>query len=249
MSTPDLHLMTCLVLNDEGRIVSTREPEASRGPLFTLVRSATSCAWAVRADVPPDLASELDRLARDEPPTFDLQDAPVHADRYVSLLGGRIASSQVPVTKTRRSDGPAFDFPDSLVPSADLVVVEDERLLQHNFRGWVAGEIAAGRSPVLAIVEHGFPVSICFCARRSDVAAEAGLDTAEAYRGKGYGPRVTAAWALAIRASGRIPLYSTSWTNHASLAVVRKLNLVAYASHWGLSDGRLPISAGAAVSG
>lgn len=224
------------MLNDEGRIISTREPEASRGPLFTLVRSATSCAWAVRADVPTDLASELDRLARDEPPTFDLRDAPVHTDRYVSLLGGRIASSQVSVTKTRRSDGPAFEFPDSLAQSADVVVVEDERLLERNFRGWVPGEIAAGRSPVLAIVENGYPVSICFCARRSDVAAEAGLDTAEAYRGRGYGPRVTAAWALAIRTSGRIPLYSTSWTNHASLAVARKLNLVAYASDWGLSD-------------
>src|SRR2546423_11937284 len=132
MSTPDLHLRTCLVLNDEGRIISTREPEASRGPLFTLVRSAISCAWAVRADVPADLASELDRLARDEPPASGLRDAPVHADRYVSLLGGRIASSQVPVTKTRRSDGPAFEFPDSLAQFADVVVVEDERLLEHN---------------------------------------------------------------------------------------------------------------------
>ena len=130
MSTPDLHLRTSLVLNDEGRIISTREPEARRGPLFTLVRSATSCAWALRADLPPDLAGELDRLARDEPPTIDLRDAPVHADRYISLLGGRIASSQVPVTKTHRSDEPAFEFPDSLAHSADVVVVEDERLLE-----------------------------------------------------------------------------------------------------------------------
>jgi predicted GNAT family acetyltransferase len=94
----------------------------------------------------------------------------------------------------------------------------------------VAGEIEAGRSPVLAVVEAGHAVSVCFCARRSDVAAEAGLQTAEAFRGRGFGTRVTAAWALAIRASGRIPLYSTSWTNGASLAVARKLGLVAYAS-------------------
>ena len=89
---------------------------------------------------------------------------------------------------------------------------------------------------MLAIVENGDPVSICFCARRSGVAAEAGVQTAEAYRGRGYGADVTAAWALAIRTSGRIPLYSTSWTNHASLAVARKLSLVAYASSWSLSD-------------
>jgi hypothetical protein len=236
MSTPDLHLSTLLVLNDEGRIVATREPEATRGPLFGLVRSAISCAWAIRADVPNDVARELDCFAREEPPTFNLRDAPLHAERYVSLLKSRIAPSQTAVTKIRQSDGPAFEFPDSLAPSVDAVVVQDEGLLQRNFRGWVAGEIDAGRAPVLAIVENGYPVSICFCARRSEVAAEAGVDTAEPYRGRGYAPRVTAAWALAIRKSGRIPLYSTSWTNDASLAVARKLGLVAYASSWGLSD-------------
>ena len=82
----------------------------------------------------------------------------------------------------------------------------------------------------------GYPVSICFCARRSGEAAEAGLDTAEGYRGRGYGPRVTALWATAIRRSGLVPLYSTSWSNQASLAVARKLGLVAYASSSGLSD-------------
>lgn len=118
----------------------------------------------------------------------------------------------------------------------DIVVVEDERLLERNFSGWVPGEIAAGCAPVLAIIEDGYPVSVCFCARRSDSAAEAGVDTAQAFRGRGFAPRVTAAWALAIRATGRVPLYSTAWTNGASLAVARKLGLTAYASTWSLSD-------------
>ncbi len=236
MSTPGLHLKTEFILNGEGRILSTREPGARRGPLFSLVRSATCCAWAVRADVPKAIASELDRLAREEPPAFDLRNAPVYADRYMSLVGGRIASGHEAVTKIRQSGGPAFTFPDAVAQFADVVVVEDERLLDHNFRGWVPGEIAAGRSPVLAVVEDGYPVSVCFCARRSDGAAAAGLNTAEAYRGRGFAPRLTAAWALAIRASGRIPLYSTAWTNDASLAVARKLGLVAYASDWSLFD-------------
>lgn len=236
MSTPDLHLKTAFVLNGEGRITATREPGASRGPLFSLVRSSTCCAWAVRADVPKDLASELDVLAREEPPVLDLRDAPVHANQYMSLLGGRMGAGHEAGGTPRQSAGPAFTFPDAVLQPADVVVVEDERLLEQNFRGWVVGEIAGGRSPVLAVVEDGYPVSVCFCARRSDLAAEAGLETAEAFRGRGFGPRVTAAWALAIRASGRIPLYSTSWTNIASLAVARKLGLAAYASGWSLSD-------------
>lgn len=230
MSTPHLHLRTLFVFNDEGRIVSTREPGATPGPLFGFIRSATSCAWAIRADVPNDLADELARLAREEPPASNLRDAPVHAPRYIALLAGRIGP--VGVTKTRQSDGPAFEFPRSLASLSDIAVVEHEALLQNNFKGWVPGEIAAGRAPVMAIIEDGQPVSIYFCARLSDAATEAGLETAEAYRGRGYGPRVTAAWAMAIRASGRIPLYSTSWTNNASLAVARKVGLAAYASAW-----------------
>ncbi len=225
MTTPDLQLRTLYVLNSDGRITSTREPEpVSTAPAFALIRSVTDCAWAVRADVPDDVAAELDRLAREEPPAADLRDPPVHADRYISLVGGRIWA------------GPAFAFREQLGQPAGVVVVRDESMLERNFRGWTPGEIAAGRSPVLAVLEDGYPVSICFCARRSDSAAEAGLETAEAFRGRGYGSRVTAAWALAIRASGRVPLYSTAWSNAASLAVARKLGLVAYASHWSLIE-------------
>ena len=220
------------MLNDEGRITSTREPGLSPGPLFSLVRSSTGCAWAVRADVPHDVARELDAAARQEPPLVNLQDAPVHADRYLSVLTGATPSGE----QVRQSAGPAFMFPDTITESGDVVIVDDERLLQHNFRGWIVGEIAAGCSPVIAVIRDGYPVSICFSARSSDVAAEAGVETAEAFRGQGFGPRVTAAWALKIRASGRIPLYSTWWANSASLVVARKLGLIAYASNWSLSD-------------
>jgi hypothetical protein len=190
----------------------------------------------VRADVPEDIANELEGLAREEPPVLNARDAPVHADRYMSLVRDHIGSEQQDQERIRQSAGPAFTFPDAITPPADVVVVDDEQLLQHNFRGWVAGEIAAGRLPVIAVPKDGVPVSICFCARRSDLAAEAGVETAEAFRGLGLGPRVTAAWALAIRAEGRIPLYSTSWTNSASLSVARKLGLIAYASGWSISD-------------
>ena len=49
-------------------------------------------------------------------------------------------------------------------------------------------------------------MSICFCARRSDAAAEAGVETAERSRGRGLAARATAGWASAVRASGRVSL-------------------------------------------
>src|SRR5262249_52517812 len=114
----------------------------------------------------------------------------------------------------------------------DAVRIDDERLLATHFRGWVVGEIAAGRSPVLGILDDQNPVSVCFCARASASAAEAGVETAAPYRGRGLASRAVIAWASALRAEGRTPLYSTQWTNHASLAVCRKLELIPYASIW-----------------
>ena len=223
MTTADLHLRTSFVFDDDGRIVATREPRPSPGPAFRFVRDARTYVWAVRSDVPGDIAAEIDAIARDENPEADLRDPPVHAERYASLLGGRVTS------------GPAYSFPRVLPDPGEVVLVDDLRQLERNFQGWVAEEIP-GCSPVVAIMEEGHCVSVCFCARRSEVAAEAGLETVEAFRGRGLAPRVTTAWALAIRASGRIPLYSTSWENRSSLRVARRLGLQIYASSWSMND-------------
>ena len=223
MSSPTLHLNTLFLLDGKGRIRGTREPEPRPGPLFVLIRGTTTCAWAVRADVPQNLANELEALAREEPPISDFRSTPVHAERYTSLVRGKVYS------------GPAFEFPEEIAQPQGTVFIEDIDLLNHHFSGWTEDEVPE-RTPIVGVVENGHAVSVCCCSRRSDVAAEAGLETAEAYRGRGLGPRVTAAWALAVRASGRVPLYSTSWSNDASLAVARKLGLVAYASAWSISQ-------------
>jgi len=214
-------LRTRYALDEHGRMRSTREPEPAPAPLFTLLRSASSCAWAVRADVPREPAAELDRLAGEEPPIQDPLAGPLHADRYLSLVGGGIGS------------GPTFTFPARIEAAADVTCVDSLQMLERHFRGWTAAEIP-GRSPILAVMDGGYPISVCFCARLSETAAEAAVETAAAFRGRGFAARVTAAWAVAIRASGRTPLYSTSWTNAPSRGVARKLGLVHYCSDWGL---------------
>jgi len=221
--TPELQLRTLFALNATGRIVSTLEQDPSAGPAFALIRGRTSCAYAVHADVPEELAGQLIALAQSEPPVYDFKDDPVHANRYTSLLPGRVDS------------GPAFTFPEVLPTPRDIVVVTNLSQLERHFHGWTADELPE-RAPILGLVEDGYPVSVCFCARRSAVAAEAGLDTAAGFRGRGLGPQVTAAWAHAVRSAGLLPIYSTSWSNDASLAVARKLGLEMCASDWSLYD-------------
>lgn len=236
MTSPALQLQTLFTLNRDNRIVSTREPGGARGPLFCLIRGVDACAWATRADLPKGVSDELQYLAQLEPPTSHFHAPPMHAADILSVLAAHIAPECDQAAKRSRSDGPAFAFPTSLVQPTDVTIIEDEATLRHNFGDWRPGEISAGRSPVFAIVEGEHPVSICFCARSSSIAAEAGVDTASAWRGRGFAPRVVGAWALAIRASGRTPLYSTAWTNNASLSVARKLGLIPYAGDWSLYD-------------
>ena len=221
MSTPELHLRTLFRLDGNGRIVGTREPEPSPGALFCLVRGTTDCAWAVRADVPQDIAAELDRLAREETPVADFRDPPVHAERYIALVEG------VP------DSGPAFTLPEELARPHGTVLIDDVDALRHHFSELTASEVPH-RTPIVAVVEEGRAVSVCFSSRRSHEAAECGVETAAGYRGRGLASRVTAAWAQAVRAYGLTPLYSTSWSNAPSLAVARKLGLAPYASRWSI---------------
>lgn len=229
-------MRTAFVLNAQNRIQSTREPDSTHGPLLALARGAESCAWAVRDDVPSDVAGQLDSLARCETGTSDLHEPPRHAKQYISLLRHLVVNRAVLDSKLRESDGPAFVFPGTIPDLGVAVRIEEEELLNRHLHGWLPGEIAAGRYPVMAVVLDGYPVSACCCARRSSVAAEAGVDTAAAYRRRGFGPIVTSAWARAVRAEGLTPLYSTAWTNNASLAVASKLGLVPYASTWKLNE-------------
>jgi GNAT superfamily N-acetyltransferase len=222
LATPRLQLETLFVLSERGRILSTREPLPSPGPAFMLIRGSTEVAWAVRVDVSDELADELADLARQEPVCAEWERPPIHARRYQDALRGRVGW------------GPAFAFPESLASPGGVVAIHDEAPLRRHFTGWAAGEIEAGAAPMMGVLVDGHAVSVCFCARRSVVAAEAGLETAPAFRGRGLAGRVTTAWADAVRAWGRTPLYSTSWANASSLAVARKLGLKMYATNWSI---------------
>ena len=223
MIDPGELLALRIVLDKRGRILRSNEPPPNdRVPRLAMIRSATSCAWALRADVDDAVAAQLAELANSEPPMRELRDVPVHAARYRELLGGAIDS------------GPSFAFPDTL-PSEPLVELDALAPLVRYLRGWNADELPE-RRPILAICDGADAISVCFCARRSATAAEAGVDTSASHRGRGLAARVTAAWARAIHASGRTPVYSTSWTNTASLAVARKLGLVQYATQLNIVD-------------
>ncbi|MGI8968757.1 MAG: GNAT family N-acetyltransferase [Chloroflexota bacterium] len=91
------------------------------------------------------------------------------------------------------------------------------------------------RESCFAVIEDSVAVSLCFSARLTARAVEAGVETAVGYWGRGYAATVVTAWACAVHATGRIPQYSTSWENLASQAVARKLRLIQYGVDLSLS--------------
>jgi hypothetical protein len=221
VSDPALQLRTLYNLDQRGRLVSTREPGAHRPPRFVLIRGRAACVWGIRDDIPDAIAGEIAELAATEP-DVPFEDEPLQAQRYMSLVGGRMES------------GPAFEFPSDLMMPEGITLIEEPEQLMGELAD-LAPEIDE-RWPIYGVLDGGRAVSVCFCARLSDKAAEAGVNTIEAYRGRGLAPRVVGAWGSAIRASGRVPLYSTSWRNTASRSVAVKLGLRVYASDWNLAD-------------
>jgi RimJ/RimL family protein N-acetyltransferase len=136
--------------------------------------------------------------------------------------------------------GPAYWIPEDVQGvvrlSANVVLISESnaKVVQETFP-WALPLIAEQENgPVVAAIEHDRAVSICFCSRRPAQATEAGLETLEAYRGKGYATAVVAAWAAEVRRLGCIPLYGTSWDNLASQAVARKLGMKLYGEDWSI---------------
>ncbi|MGI8826748.1 MAG: GNAT family N-acetyltransferase [Chloroflexota bacterium] len=208
----------------DGRIRSINEPGGASAPRFFLGRTRTGNVWRFRQDLPEDTVRRLESLVANEPVHDDLRAEPRNLEAFRGVLGEDGGIQPVDV-------GSAYRFPDELPAPVNVTRIarSNLHLLEGMGPDWedMTREFEA-REPCCAMIEDGAAVSLCFSARLTARAAEAGIETVEAYRGRGYAPKVVAAWANAVRAAGRIPLYSTTWANLALQAVARKLGLIQY---------------------
>ncbi|MCY3913273.1 MAG: GNAT family N-acetyltransferase [Chloroflexi bacterium] len=145
-----------------------------------------------------------------------------------------MSTSEAAASESReQSPGPLRHSGEGRSPdpsTADVIGISPSttHLLSPEF-AWLADELTV-RNPVMAVIVDGVAVSVCFSARSTSLASEAGVETLPEHRGRRYAGAVTAAWAAEVQRQGRIPLYSTSWTNHASRRVAARLGLIQYAT-------------------
>jgi len=207
-----------------GRMLCTNEPLVdARRPAPRLFLGGTRVGRVLRvgADVPHELARRLAKRIDLRAPLADLR-APVASD--VALRAELEAHRPIAAEES----GPSYRFPASIAVADQAVrLAHDNRELVRATYPWLYEELASWQ-PCFAAVREGEAVSVCFTARLSADAAEAGVDTLAAFRHRGHAGTVTLAWGAAIRASGRIPLYSTAWDNAASQAVARRIGLIMF---------------------
>ena len=203
----------------QGRIGYDNEPggTAHRGSSWHAARPPTCGACGTTCLTMPSASSTP--LAAAEPVTSDLRAPPHHLDAYLTVLR---ASQPIAAVEF----GPAYRFPDHLpTPGTTTTITRANLELLRHMVGDLADverDFETGQ-PSMVVVVDGYAVSVCFSARLTARVASAGVETLPAYRGRGYATAVVADWARAVRASGRIPLYGTSWENSASQGVARRL--------------------------
>jgi len=227
----DRDLMTlnadvCFTYNREGRMLETNEPVTSArraAPRVFVGRTLGGTILRFGATVPGEIADEIQTILDQEPPATEVEGPLALNDRLEQAL-----DHHAPVEN--RSSGPAFQFPDEIDAPVQVTQVSSEnRELARTTFPWLFEEFADWQ-PTFAIINDGAVVSVCFSSRIGESACAAGVETLAAFRGRGYAPRVAAAWGAAVRDSGRIPIYSTSWDNHGSRAVAQRLGLRVFGS-------------------
>lgn len=212
---------TLFRLTDANRLLSVNEPERPHAPQFFLGRTLQGNLYRFGHELPLEIVERLESLASSEPVVDDLRASPRHLDAYLEILQSHKAVREV-------WSGPAYRLSEAPVWPTGVVRITDanSHLLADE---WLEEQLAE-KQLCVAVVEEGQALSVCHSSRTSLRAAEAGLETLPAYRGRGYALAAVQGWAAAVYAQGRIPLYSTSWANAASQRVARKLGLTMYAS-------------------
>jgi RimJ/RimL family protein N-acetyltransferase len=213
------------------RLVRGTSPDRPVAPRVWIGGSADGNVVRVRVDVGADAAHTIEALVARERPLCAPADAPVHLGDYVRLLG-----AEAPVEEVSREL--TYVFPAAPAHEHGMAVIrsdtnEGARLLaQLDADGMPEGLAAMGFRdsgdlwpPWCAVRDGGAVVSVAFTARLSASAAEVGVATEPASRGRGLAAAAVAEWASLPALEDRVRLYSTDAANGSSRRVAERLGL------------------------
>lgn len=217
-----LHADVLFTYDPHGQMQQANEPWPDRGPapLFFLglpITGTPVCRY--RYDVPDALVQTLETLAATTPATGIPAYPPQQVAQYQHLL-----------QSDKWEAGPSFLVPETFtVATPGIPLTAEHTTMLGPELAWLGPELDYVQ-PCAAVIADGQVASVCRSVRITAAAHEAGIETLPAFRGKGYAAAALAGWAAMVRKTGALPLYSTSWSNHASRSVARKAGLLCYGS-------------------
>jgi hypothetical protein len=216
-----LHIEALYTHDAHGDLLRINEPRGAVAPRFFVGLTADGAVVRFRGDVDERTRQSLEHALRGLETGPSVLHQPLDAEPFRAAL-----ARSAPIENI--STGPAFVCPDGIASSVEAVRItaHNAECLRPLLSPWLPDVGIC--EPMMALVVDGQAVAVCASVRITDRAHEAGVDTAIAFRGRGYALPVVAAWARAVRDDGVQPLYSTSWENVASQSVARKLGLVQF---------------------
>ena len=213
------HVEALFVHAGRSRLVSINDDTGRAAPRFFLGRTEQGNLWRFRHDLSPELCHKLETLCKTEPIT--ITNRPKHEAAYEQILAEQASIKRIWA-------GPAYWFPNRVVPTIETVRMTEQNahLLQDELREWIPDIVT--QQPFMATVVNGRATAVCASVRITEAAHEAGVETDIAHRRKGYAVSVVSGWANEVEQMGALPMYSTSFDNHASQKVAARLGLAQY---------------------
>ena len=223
------HIETLYVIDANGDMHTSNEPyppSRRQAPAFHLSWTNKDYTTCFRQDVPFDKRQQLNNLVASQWPFPNLKEPPSQS-RYASILDNYCTG--------RSGAGPAFIVPKGkyLTSGATLISHNNAQVLESGFADCI--EELDDTHPFYAVIVEERAVSICQTVRRSAHGIEAGVDTLEGYRRRGYAKTAVTAWCWAALQEEQLGFYSTSWSNRASLALAKTLGLTQVATEFSVS--------------
>ncbi|MCB8928882.1 MAG: GNAT family N-acetyltransferase [Ardenticatenaceae bacterium] len=222
LSTYDLmemHIRALYVHDEQGCLLSNNDWQRGPAPRFFLGRTSQGNVWRFRHDLPKTVCDELSALCKEE--EFSTSAPPAYQNEYLQIL-----AAHAPIDKIWL--GSAYWFAQPVRDSGGTTFIEAQNahLLQGGPEEWIPD--MAYQQPAVALLVDGQAVAICASVRITEDAHEAGVETVQAQRRKGYAVKVVAAWAREVKRRGALPLYSLSDENIASQNVAQRLGMAKF---------------------
>ncbi|HEY1201474.1 MAG TPA: GNAT family N-acetyltransferase [Niastella sp.] len=201
------------------------EPYSYKPPILYACWAKSVFVFKMRADLPKSWQNKINNRLLQTDSFNTLEEIKVALIALTGELG----------VSVHLKSGPAFYIPREPVAASDVIEVHqgNREVLQPNDQ--YTYQHIDHLQPCNAKIINGKAVAICRTVRRYLSLVEAGVDTIEAYRNRGFGAQAVASWAAKAWSEGLIPCYSTASENKASLALASKMKMIQYATDISIS--------------